>query len=173
MLRHFSRGDTAFIFCRAQLHAGDQPAEILISLPCFDEQRIAKSTSRCNFRADVRPNFVFHRGVVKARRSIKAVAIEQRHCRKLDLRGARRQSFGKGSAFEEAESRASVEFDVHQSYTPRTNHSPLARSRTIRKTPRARVLSAFCAVCENAVRENAFVSFAAGTGNSISRSHSS
>ena len=113
MLRHFFRGDASLIFRRAQLHASDQPAKILISRPRFDENWIAISAGGRDFGADVCANFVFQRGVMKARRSIQPVAIEQRHCRKLNLRGAPRQSFGKGSAFEKAESRSRVEFDVH------------------------------------------------------------
>jgi hypothetical protein len=70
MLRHFFRRDAAFIFRCAQLHASDQAAEVLISRLRFNEDRIAISAGGRDFGADVRANFIFQCGVMKARRSI-------------------------------------------------------------------------------------------------------
>jgi hypothetical protein len=53
---------------------------------------------------------------IRAGCSIKAVAIEQGHCRHLELGRARHQSFGQRCAFEKREGGAGMELDVlHQS----------------------------------------------------------
>ena len=51
--------DVAFAFSRAQFHARDQAAEILIAGARFDEQRIAPAVGGGDFGADVRANRSF------------------------------------------------------------------------------------------------------------------
>jgi hypothetical protein len=51
---------------------------------------------------------------MKTRRAVEAVSVEQRHGWHVELGTDRYQLLGDGCAFEEAESRTSMEFDVHQ-----------------------------------------------------------
>ena len=67
-----------------------------------------------DFRADVRFDFCFFRGQVKARGAVDAVGIEQGHGGHVELSADCGQFLGQGRAFEKTESRAGVEFDVHQ-----------------------------------------------------------
>ena len=50
----FFRRNAAFAFRRAQFHARDQAAKILIAGARFNQQRIAPAIGRSDFRADVR-----------------------------------------------------------------------------------------------------------------------
>ena len=76
------------------------------------DDRIVEDT--CNFCSDVRLDLGFAGGQVKARRAVHAVGVEQRHGWQFELGADRDQLLRKGSAFEKAESRASVKFDVHR-----------------------------------------------------------
>src|SRR5579859_4306698 len=51
---------------------------------------------------------------MKSRRSIDAIAIEQRHRRHAIFRAHRNQSFGQRGAFEKTESGSGVEFYIHK-----------------------------------------------------------
>ena len=84
MFRQFFRGDRAFAFRRAQFHARDQAAEILITSPRFGQQRVAEAINGGNFSPDMRANVIFSRSKMKARRAINAIAIQQRHSRKFE-----------------------------------------------------------------------------------------
>src|SRR5579863_1967346 len=118
----FMRFDCAFSFCRAEFHPGDQAAQVFVSFGRSDQQRIAPTNHATDFRADVRANAEFVCGQVELWRAIKAIAIEQRH-RGHAKRGAGScQLLWRRTASEKTKCRAGVQFDVHQSYTPRTNH---------------------------------------------------
>ena len=71
-----------------------------------------------NFCSDVGLDFCFTRGQVEARRAVNTIGIEQRHGRNVELRADCGQFLGQGRAFEKAESRAGVKFDVGQIYSP-------------------------------------------------------
>ena len=62
----------------------------------------------------MRFDFCFFRGKVKARGAVDSVGIEQRHRGQVELSADGGQFLGQGRAFEKTESRAGVEFDVHQ-----------------------------------------------------------
>src|SRR5579863_10510240 len=68
----------------------------------------------CDFRADVSldPN-LFHCHV-KTRRAVDAISVEQCHGGHIQTSADSCQILRQGRAFEEAESRAGVKFDVHQ-----------------------------------------------------------
>jgi len=67
-----------------------------------------------DFRAYVRFDFHFARSQVKARGAVYAVGVEQRHGGQFELGADCGQFLGQGRAFEKAESRAGVKFDVGQ-----------------------------------------------------------
>ena len=69
----------AFPFARAQFHARDQAAKILVARARFDQQRIAPAVRGRHFGADMRSNGYFLGGQMKARRAVHAVAVEQSH----------------------------------------------------------------------------------------------
>ncbi len=106
-------GDRAFAFRRAQFHARDQTAKILITSPRFGQQRIAKAFNGSNFSPDMRANVIFPRSKMKARRAINSVAIQQPHSRKFQRRRPRHQIFRQRSPLQKTESRARMKFDVH------------------------------------------------------------
>ncbi len=142
MLLQFVFAHRAFAFGRAQLHFGDQAAEILVAEAGRDKKRKAERIADCSifdcrfldfaslqlairqsgnrkffardFRSDVRFDSRFLCRHVETRRAIESVAIEQRHGRHLQVGAGRDQIFGQGSAFEKTESRAGVELDVHK-----------------------------------------------------------
>ena len=109
------RFDCALAFFRTQFHARDQATEIVISLPHGDEQRVAPSAHATDFRADVRLQARFFRREIKPRCAIQPIAVEQRHGWHAVGGACRNQRLGGRSAFEKAESGASMEFDIHQS----------------------------------------------------------
>ena len=65
-----------------------------------------------DFGSDVRSNLCFLRGQVEARRAVNAIGVEQRHGRHTELGADCSQFLGQGCAFEKAESRAGMKFDV-------------------------------------------------------------
>ena len=131
----------AFAFRRAQLHAGDQPAEVSIALLAFRRGRAAPrwkgwradgGTDPSSRRSDPAlpallplPSSLIvssapmigaeaggRRGLVKPGRAVHAVAIEQRHRRIAELGGAIDDRFRKRRALEKAEGGGGVELDV-------------------------------------------------------------
>ena len=162
----------ALAFRRAQLHARDQPAEIPVALRDFAEDGQEKGwTGWTSWKAEtavarlrVRPSDVCRpapaivssapmigwmpggtRGLVKARRAVDAVAIEQRERRIAELGGALDERFGQRRALQKAEGRGGVELDVHdgterhgiddsvvQSTIASMNHRSVSRSRNTR-----------------------------------------
>ncbi len=107
-------GDRAFAFRRAQFHARDQTAKILITGPRFCQQRIAKAFNGGNFSPDVCANIIFPRSKMKARRAINPIAIQQPHRRKFKRHSPRHQIFRQGSPLQKTESRSRMKFDVHR-----------------------------------------------------------
>jgi len=76
------------------------------------DDRIERLTR--NFRADVRLDLGFVGGEMKAWRAVNAVGVEQRHGGHGELRACCHEFLGHRGAFEKAESRAGMKFDVHQ-----------------------------------------------------------
>ena len=105
----------AFVFWRAQFHARDQAANVLVSFARRHQQRIAPAIGRGDLRADMRPHGKLLGGQIKSRRAIHAVAIEQRHGAHFMLGAFPGQRFGQRSAFQKTEGGARVQFDVLQS----------------------------------------------------------
>ncbi len=102
----------AFAFFGAHLYARDQTAEILVAFAAFGQQRIAVAIGAGDFGADVRADAGFFCGHVKTRRAGNVVAIEDRQGGEVEFGGARDEFFGNGGAFQKAERRAGVEFDI-------------------------------------------------------------
>ena len=102
----------AFAFFGAQLHAGNQAAEVLIAFAGFSKQGIGGAVDAIDFRADMRADPRFLRGHVEARSAVDAVAVHQRHGRHAEFRARAGQFLGHGSAFQKAEAGARVKFDV-------------------------------------------------------------
>ncbi len=103
----------AFALLGAQLHAGDQAAEILIALAGFGKQRIRMPVGASNLGADMGAQSGLLRGHVEARRAVDAVAVHQRHGRHIELRAGAGEFLGHAAAFEEGECGAGVEVDEH------------------------------------------------------------
>ncbi len=133
--------ERAFAFGRAQLHAGDQPAEVSIALLAFaeDGQRTGLEGWKgwtggtdpssgvpflpflpsCLLRlrdrelcADDRAEAGGRRGLVKPGRAVHAVAIEQRHRPVAEIGRALDDRFRERRALEKAEGGGGVELDV-------------------------------------------------------------
>ncbi len=110
----------ALAFRRPELHACDQPAEVSVPVRVFTEdgqEEIRSLTSYLRdgeLRPDNRLNPRGLGGLVKPRRAVDAVAIQQRERRILQFRGARDQRFGQRRALQETESRGGMEFDIHR-----------------------------------------------------------
>jgi hypothetical protein len=102
----FGRG-RAFAFFGAQLHAGDQAAEVLIALACGRQQRVGVAVGAGDFRTDMGADAGLLRRHVKARRAVDAVAVHQRHGGQSDCAQAPASSSGT-----EAPSRK-LKFHVH------------------------------------------------------------
>src|SRR5262249_11210956 len=102
----------AFSLRRAEFHACQKAAQILVALPGCGEQRIANACCRSDFRSNMRLNAGFLCGKMEPRCAINAVAIEESDCRHGVLRAGADQFFRQRSAFEEAESGARMKFDV-------------------------------------------------------------
>ena len=109
-------GGRAFAFFGAQLHAGDQAAEVLVAFARFRQQRVGVAVGAGDFRADVGAEPGLFRGHVEARRAVDAVAVHQGHGGHAESGAGAGQFLGDSGAFEEAESGAGVEFDVHGNY---------------------------------------------------------
>jgi hypothetical protein len=71
-----------------------------------------------DFCADVRLDLDLICGEVEARGAVDAVGIEKRHGGHFEVRADCDQFLGQGGAFEKAESRAGVEFDVQKFSVP-------------------------------------------------------
>jgi len=127
--RHLLRVHASLALGRAQFHAGDQPAKILVAGARFHQQDIAPAAHaffRVGFhgghlRADVCFHTRFHACQMKARRAINSVTIEQRHCGHAMLRTHGNQLFRIRRAFQKTKRRPRMQFAIHQSYIPRAN----------------------------------------------------
>src|SRR5208283_2182135 len=96
----------------AHLRVGDHAAEILVALAIRCEEVEARVVVQRQFRADDLPDSRGLRGLVKARRAVKSVAIAKRHRAVAEFRRARGEILGRSSAFEKAECAARAKFDV-------------------------------------------------------------
>ena len=83
------------------------------SLTCLPAADLPTCRDR-QLRADDRPDAGRERGLVKARRAVDAVAIEQRERRIAELGGAIDERFGQRRALEKTEGGRGVELDVHR-----------------------------------------------------------
>jgi hypothetical protein len=84
-------GGRAFAFFGAQLHAGDEAAEILIALAGFGEQRVGMAVGAGDFGADMgAQSGLFHRHV-EARRAVDAVAVDDGHGGHVEFARRRRR----------------------------------------------------------------------------------
>src|SRR5258708_36435792 len=73
---------------------------------------------------------------MKARRTVKTIAVKHGHRWQLLLGTGVGQSLRNGCSLQEAERAARVQFDkLHQSYRPSTNQASCRRSRKIRNRP--------------------------------------
>ena len=115
----------AFAFFGAELHAGDQAAEILVALAGFGEQGVLLAIGTGDLGADVRAQACFFRGHMEARRAVEAIAVEQCDGRHVERGGGGDQLFRHGCATQKAESGTGVQLDVPQSKLPSTNQRPV------------------------------------------------
>ena len=106
-------GGRSFALFSAQLHAGDQPAEVLIAFARGRQQRVGVAVGAGDFRTDVGAEAGLFRRHVKTRGAVDAVAVHQRHGGRARLRAGSRHLFRHRSAFEKTETRACVQFHVH------------------------------------------------------------
>ncbi len=83
-------GGGAFALFGAQLHAGDQAAEVLVAFASFDQQRIGDAVGAGDLGADVRADAGLLGGHVEARRAVDAVAVDDRHGGHAELARRRR-----------------------------------------------------------------------------------
>src|SRR5438477_3758779 len=102
--------DRPFAFCGAEFHARHQPAEVWIAGASFGEEWIADAGCRSDFGSDVSLNPGFLCREMEARRAVDAVAIEEGHGGHSVFRAGAGEFFGQGSAIEEAERGAGMEF---------------------------------------------------------------
>src|SRR4051794_6455117 len=112
----FVEGSGAFAFFRAELHAGDEAAEVLISRARLDEERVREAVGAGDFGADVRGDARLLRGEVEPRGAVDAVAVHDGHSGHVVLRAGAGQLLGVGCALEEGKSGAGVELYVHGGY---------------------------------------------------------
>ena len=103
-------GGGAFALLGAQLHAGDQAAEILVALAGFGEQGVGAAVGAGDLGADVRAETGLLRGHVEARGAVDAVAVDDGHGGHVEAGAGAGEVLGDGGAFEEGESGAGVEF---------------------------------------------------------------
>ena len=106
-------GGGAFAFFGAELHAGDQAAEILVALAGFGQQRVGMAVGAGDLGADVGAESGFFHSHVKARRAVDAVAVDDGHGGHAEPRAGAGEFLGDGGPFEEGESGAGVEVGVH------------------------------------------------------------
>ena len=115
------RGDRGGAFWRAELGGGDQSAEILISGASCSEERVVGGLvafifsfvfGDSEFGSDVRFDFGVLGGEVETWRSVEAVVVEEGYGWHAVVGASADEGFGQGSAFQKAESRAGVEFDI-------------------------------------------------------------
>src|SRR5581483_5546518 len=125
-----------FVFPGAQLHARDQAAQVLVALPGGGKQRVPASVVRGDLCADMRSNAGSFRRHMKARRSIYAIPVEQRHGGNSQFRAAVRQLFGQRSALEKTKSGAGMKLDVHSGKILRQQSVPYLRFPSGTKTSR-------------------------------------
>ena len=107
----------AFSFFCAHLHACDQSAQVLVAGAIFGQQRVAVTVRASDFGADVRAEAGLFRGHVEAGGAGDVIAVQDREGRESELGGTGDQFFGDGGAFEEAESRAGVQFNIRASHS--------------------------------------------------------
>ena len=119
---YFRARDLPFSFFRAQFHARDQAANILITLVRLHQQGIPPTFFRRNLRTDQRAHVGFFGGHIKTRRPIHAIAIEHRHRFHFALRAHAGQFFRQRSPGKKAERGPRMQFGIHQSYIPLRNH---------------------------------------------------
>src|SRR5438105_7929376 len=85
--------DCAFTLRRAEFHASQEPAKILVTLARFGEERIANACCGSDFSADMRLETGFLRSEIKSRRAVNAVAVEKGHCRHRVFRACSNKFF--------------------------------------------------------------------------------
>ncbi len=85
-----------FALGRAQLHAGDQAAEVLVSGARFHQQRVSASVGAGDLAADVGAEAGLLRRHVEADGAVDAVTVHNRHGRLVELRAARGEFLGDG-----------------------------------------------------------------------------
>jgi hypothetical protein len=115
---HLLERQRALAFRRAELHAGDQPAEVLIPLGRFAQDReqpagVAPTRPNRQLRAD---NWLYSGGLcgfMKSRDAVDAVAIDERQRPVADLHRSVDEDLGKRRTLKKAEGRRGVELDIH------------------------------------------------------------
>src|SRR6185369_9449434 len=100
------------MFRHAQFHQRDQAAEVLIprtvSYQHWNGDEISVWTFHTDLGADVRLESILASGKMKPRRSVNAVAIEQRHRRHVEIERGGDQFLRHGGAFQKTKSRTSM-----------------------------------------------------------------
>src|SRR4051812_6797660 len=75
----FVEGGGAFAFGSAELHAGDEAAQVLIPLSGLDDQRVGAPVRAGDLGADDGAQSDLPGGEMEAGRAVDAVAVEDRH----------------------------------------------------------------------------------------------
>jgi hypothetical protein len=105
-------GDSAFTLWRAEFHASQKAAKILVSFARLGEKGIAKACCGSDFSTNMRLQAGFLRSEMKPRRAVNTVAVKKRYCRHRVFRAGANKFFGQGSALEKTECGAGMKFDV-------------------------------------------------------------
>ncbi len=136
--------ECTFALRRPQFHPGHEAAQVAIPFRRLDEHRQPPETRRpppsaCpvrrlprrdrQFAPDDRRDPGRRRRLMKPRRAVDSVAIEQRERWIVERGRTVDERLGRRRPVEERERRRGMQLDVHQSSTPATNHPPSARSR--------------------------------------------
>lgn len=124
--REFIPAQSTLAFGRAEMAAGDEAAEILVTEARFDHDGENGSIFHGEFRADDRADAGLLRLRVKPGRAVDAIAISERYSGHAEFSGDFDNVFRKGGTAQEAEGTASVEFDIRRRGAhghPRTSDS--------------------------------------------------
>ena len=101
---------------RAQFGARNQAAQVLIPRPILHQQRVARAIRAQHLGAGMRPQIQLLHRQVKARRSVHAVPINQRHCRQIELRRYLGILFGERRPLQKTECGPCMELSIHSPF---------------------------------------------------------
>lgn len=104
--------DSGFAFLAAEVRARGEATDVLIAGAILGEERKNGAIFHGEFDPDDGAKAGFFGFEEEPGRAVKAIAIEQRHRGKAATRRIFGELLGQGSAAQEAEGAAAVEFDV-------------------------------------------------------------